>query len=29
MEDIDFVKFMQELDTANEEIDEMTRILHS
>jgi putative nucleotidyltransferase with HDIG domain len=29
MEDIDFVKFMQELDTANEEIDEMTNILQS
>jgi putative nucleotidyltransferase with HDIG domain len=29
MEDIDLSKFMQELDTANEEIDEMTRILHS
>lgn len=29
IDEIDLGKFMQELDSANEEIDEMTRILHS
>jgi hypothetical protein len=29
IDEVDLGKFMQELDSAHEEIDEMTRILHS